>query len=59
MDKGKMLQGMIDSGVVAIVRLSSSDSLMKVAEAIAEGGVRYIEFTMTTPGAFEILGKVR
>ncbi len=58
MDKIKMLQGMIDTGVVAIVRLNSSDSLMKVAEAIAAGGVRYIEFTMTTPGALDILSKV-
>lgn len=53
-----MLKGMVDTGVVAIVRLNSSESLTRVAEAIAEGGVRYIEFTMTTPGALEVLGKV-
>jgi 2-dehydro-3-deoxyphosphogluconate aldolase / (4S)-4-hydroxy-2-oxoglutarate aldolase len=58
MDKIEMLRGMIDTGVVAIVRLNSSESLTRVAEAIAEGGVRYIEFTMTTPGALEVLGKV-
>jgi len=56
MDKLEMLRGMIDSGVVAIVRLNSSESLTRVAEAIADGGVRYIEFTMTTPGALEVLG---
>lgn len=58
MDKIEMLRGMVDTGVVAIVRLNSSESLTRVAEAIAEGGVRYIEFTMTTPGALEVLGKV-
>ena len=58
MDKIDMLKGMVDTGVVAIVRLNSSESLTRVAEAIAEGGVRYIEFTMTTPGALEVLGKV-
>lgn len=58
MDKIDMLKGMVDTGVVAIVRLNSSESLTRVAEAIAEGGVRFIEFTMTTPGALEVLGKV-
>jgi len=37
MDKLSILQGMLDTGVVAIVRLSSSESLTGVAEAIAEG----------------------
>jgi len=58
MDSIQMLQGMVDTGVVAIVRLSSSESLMNVAESIAKGGVRYIEFTMTTPGALATLEQV-
>ncbi|MCD6519311.1 MAG: bifunctional 4-hydroxy-2-oxoglutarate aldolase/2-dehydro-3-deoxy-phosphogluconate aldolase [Anaerolineae bacterium] len=58
MDKLALLQGMLDTGVVAIVRLSSSESLIRVAEAIAAGGVRYIEFTMTTPGALKTLEEV-
>ena len=53
-----MMRAMVDTGVVAIVRLDSSESLTRVADAIAEGGVRFIEFTMTTPGALEVLGKV-
>ena len=57
MDKLELLQGIIDSGVVAIVRLSSPGNLMQVAEAIAEGGVRHIEFTMTTPGALQIVAE--
>ncbi|MBN1400092.1 MAG: bifunctional 4-hydroxy-2-oxoglutarate aldolase/2-dehydro-3-deoxy-phosphogluconate aldolase [Anaerolineae bacterium] len=55
MDKLGLLQGIIDTGVVAIVRLNSSENLMRVAEAIAAGGVRHIEFTMTTPGALSII----
>ena len=58
MDKAELLQGMLETGVVAIVRLSSSESLVRVTEAIAEGGVRYIEFTMTTPRALDTLEKV-
>jgi 2-dehydro-3-deoxyphosphogluconate aldolase/(4S)-4-hydroxy-2-oxoglutarate aldolase len=59
--KGKMLpreealSAIIDVGVVAIVRLESSSQLQKVAEAIQAGGIRAIEFTMTTPGALETL----
>lgn len=60
-----MLQRLLDTGVVAIVRLSGrdagaapTDSLQRVADAIAAGGVRFIEFTMTTPRALETLQAV-
>ena len=49
------LSAIIDVGVVAIVRLDSSSQLQKAAEAIQAGGIRAIEFTMTTPGALETL----
>ena len=45
----------IESGVVAIVRLEDSSQLSKVADAITAGGINVIEFTMTTPGALEII----
>ena len=44
-----------DNGIVAIVRFDRSDQLVNAARAIREGGVRAIEFTMTTPNALEIL----
>ncbi len=53
-----LLTGLLDTGIVAIVRLSSAEPLMRVADAIAAGGVRYIEFTMTTPRALETLSAV-
>ncbi len=58
MDRTELLNGIVESGLVAIVRLSSSDGLLRVAEAIASGGVRHIEFTMTTPGALQTLDAV-
>ncbi len=58
MQENDVLRGMLDTGVVAIVRLSSSESLVRVAEAIAAGGVSHIEFTMTTPGALDTLSVV-
>ena len=48
-------KSIVEGGVVAIVRLNSATNLMAVAEAIAAGGIRAIEFTMTTPGALDVL----
>lgn len=44
-----------ESGVVAIMRASSSDQLLDAAEAALAGGVRVIEVTMTTPGALQVI----
>ncbi len=57
MDRAHVLTGLLDSGVIAIVRLSSWQSLLPVAEALAAGGVRYVEFTMTTPRALDLLAQ--
>lgn len=58
MKRTDVLQGMLATGVVAIVRLGSSERLVPVVEAIAEGGVRHIEFPMTTPDALDTLARV-
>jgi len=55
MYRQEILSRILNTGVVAIVRLDSADSLQKVADAILEGGIDIIEFTMTTPGALAIL----
>lgn len=55
MYRHEILSRMLSTGVVAIVRLNSAESLQQVADAIVEGGVDAIEFTMTTPGALGIL----
>jgi len=47
----------LETGVVAVVRLQSSERLLQVAQAIAAGGVAAIEFTMTTPGAIDTLAR--
>jgi 2-dehydro-3-deoxyphosphogluconate aldolase/(4S)-4-hydroxy-2-oxoglutarate aldolase len=44
-----------EQGIVAIVRADSSEGLVRVVEAVAAGGVRCIEVTMTTPGALDCL----
>jgi 2-dehydro-3-deoxyphosphogluconate aldolase/(4S)-4-hydroxy-2-oxoglutarate aldolase len=51
------VQRIMACGVVAIVRMDDAAGLGQVAQAIKEGGVDVIEFTMTTPGALDIIAK--
>jgi len=55
--RDEALNAIQEDGVLAIIRLDSSAQLLKAAEAIREGGIRAIEFTMTTPGALETLAE--
>ncbi len=57
-NKREQLDFILNSGVVAIVRASSSAELMDVAEAIKRGGVNVIEITMTTPNALGVIKEV-
>jgi len=42
-------------GVVAVIRMRDAGRLRAVVDAIAEGGVRAIEVTMTVPGAVSLI----
>jgi 2-dehydro-3-deoxyphosphogluconate aldolase/(4S)-4-hydroxy-2-oxoglutarate aldolase len=42
-------------GVVAVIRLKDPATLRAVVEAMAEGGVRALEVTMTVPGAVDLI----
>ena len=39
----------MDNDVIAVLRLSQSGQLARVAEAVRQGGVKVIEFAFTTP----------
>ena len=43
------------AGIVAVIRMKEPDKLRAVVDAIAEGGVRALEITMTVPGAVELI----
>ena len=47
-----------ETGIVAIVRGTGIESLLKIAEALSEGGVRVIEVTLNTPGAIEMIAQL-
>jgi 2-dehydro-3-deoxyphosphogluconate aldolase/(4S)-4-hydroxy-2-oxoglutarate aldolase len=59
MNHDRTLERILDGGIVAVVRAESGDSLVKVASALAEGGVTAIEITFTVPDAIEVIGRVR
>lgn len=54
-DLGRVLR----CGIVAVVRSPSSEQLVEVARALADGGVTTIEITMTVPRVLDVLRKVR
>lgn len=56
MMKLKVVQRIVDSGLVAVVRAESSEQAERIAEACAEGGVAAIEITFTVPGAASVIG---
>ncbi len=53
------LARVLDSGIVAIIRSQSSEQLVKVAEALYEGGIRVLEVTFTVPNALAIIADVK
>lgn len=55
MDKMTVLEYIRRHGIIAIIRADSGEDLVRVVEAVAEGGIRCIEVTMTTPGALRCL----
>ena len=47
-----------DCGVVAIIRLKDPGKLRGVVDALAEGGLRALEITMTVPRAIELIAEI-
>ena len=58
MTRSQILDSVLASGAVAVVRMADSGRLVRLAEAIAEGGVTAIEITMTTPNALGVIEAV-
>ncbi len=55
MRRDEVLEIILATKVIAVIRMADSQKLIKVAEAIEQGGVRALEITMTTPSALEII----
>lgn len=47
-----------ECGVVVVIRMKEPDKLRAVVDALAEGGVRALEITMTVPRAIELIAEI-
>lgn len=58
MKKLKILQKIMDCGVVAVLRGDSADQVFAMAEQAIAGGIKVIEITLTVPGALQAIEKL-
>ena len=58
MSRHSDLQRVLNGGIVAIIRASSGEQLVNVAQALYDGGIDVIEVTFTTPGVIEVISAV-
>lgn len=59
MSRESTLRRIMDGGIVAVVRSESSESLLRVVQALADGGVTAAEITFTVPDAVDVIRQVR
>lgn len=55
MKKEEILERLLSSKVIAVIRLTDAEKVMRVAEVLQAGGIRAIEITMTVPGAAGVI----
>ncbi len=58
MTRFEVIQQIETFGVVAVIRLQDPARLRAVVDAIAAGGVRALEVTMTVPRAVEMIAEI-
>jgi len=58
MTKTEIIDGLLNPGVIAIIRADSSEQLIDATRALCDGGIRAVEVTMTTPNALEVIRDV-
>ena len=58
MEKAAVLRELREIGLVPVLRADSVEQAMALADAIAAGGVRVLEVTMTVPGAIEVMRRL-
>ena len=51
----QVLEAVERAGIVAVIRIKEPERLKAVVDAIAEGGVRVLEVTMTVPNAVKLI----
>lgn len=59
MGRSAMVQKVMETGIIPVVRAGSEETALRVSEALLEGGVRTIEVTFTVPGASRVITALR
>ncbi len=55
MEKREIFNRMISEGLIPVIRVSTAQEAIDVADAIKEGGVSFIEITMSVQGAIDVI----
>ena len=58
MSRDAITQEIETHGVVAVIRMKEPDRLWAVIDALAAGGLRALEITMTVPGAIDLIAQI-
>ena len=58
MSRAAVIQQIESLGVVAVIRMNEPDRLRAVVDALAAGGVRALEVTMTVPRAVDLIREI-
>ena len=48
----------MEIGIVPVIRASSAELAIKVADAVCAGGIPIVEITMTVPGAIDVIAQL-
>ena len=55
MKRQEVLKGILDAGVIAVIRGDSKEQAIKIVDAVAKGGIKIMELTMTVPNPIEMI----
>lgn len=55
MSEVELLVQMRKTGALGIIRVSQAEGLIRIAQALQDGGINCVEITMTTPGALRAI----
>lgn len=54
-DKAECLRTMTTSGILLVIRQDTADTVLRIIEAVARGGITAVEITLTVPHALAIM----
>ena len=57
MTKSQIIDGVLNPGIVAVIRVESAAALLPICEALLAGGITGLEITMTSPDALPTIAE--